>query len=174
MKDNLFLIYFFSDGQIECSEEKETCEAMLASYNTVFTYFLLTSSLSGVFFDPIHQKFGTFAIRCILGGMTTLGLVLFIFYQDNSNIIYGVWQLIGLPSSFYIVTNTKELCPIFPKVRDFRASYLTTLSEAKPNNRRKFFVIWKFEKVQALKIFWCFFLKNLLELKKVGFWNFPV
>ena len=96
---------------------------MLASYNTVFTYFLLTSSLSGVFFDPIHQKFGTFAIRCILGTMTTLGLVLFIFYQDNSNIIYGVWQLIGLPSSFYIVSNTKELCPIFPKVRNFQPKF---------------------------------------------------
>ena len=102
---------------------------MLASYNTVFTYFLLTSSLSGVFFDPIHQKFGTFAIRCILGTMTTLGLVLFIFYQDNSNIIYGVWQLIGLPSSFYIVSNTKELCPIFPKVRIFNRNFRLTRCE---------------------------------------------
>lgn len=128
------------DGQIECSEEKETCEAMLASYNTVFTYFLLTSSLSGVFFDPIHQKFGTFAIRCILGGMTTLGLVLFIFYQDNSNIIYGVWQLIGLPSSFYIVTNTKELCPIFPKLQGLIIGLINGIFDASGG----FFLIFKF------------------------------
>ena len=89
---------------------------MLTAYNTVFTYFLLTSSLAGVFFDPIHKRFGTFVIRALLGTMTTLGLVLFISYNENSNLVYGVWQLIGLPSSFYIVVNTKELCPIFPKV----------------------------------------------------------
>ena len=95
------------------NQPKEPCEAQYEEFSAIFTWFLLTGSLSSMLLEPIHNKFGTFVIRIILGTMTTGGIVILLFYEENNYLIWAAWQLIGLPSVMYIIINIKGLISKF-------------------------------------------------------------
>ena len=46
---------------------KPTCERQYAEFQSIYTWFLLTGSFSGIILDPIHQIYGTLITRIIMG-----------------------------------------------------------------------------------------------------------
>ena len=90
-------------------QPKAVCEAQYEEYQAIFTWFLLTSSLSPMLLEPIHKQFGTFITRIILATFTTSGIIVLSFYEKNPYLIWVGWQLIGLPAIMYLIINIKGL-----------------------------------------------------------------
>lgn len=108
---------FLPDEIIDCPYPKEPCEASRKMFNDIYTWFLLSSSFSVLFLQPILNKFGLFAIRVILGILTTTGATFMVFYGENPNCLWVTWQLMGFASTMYIIVNIKEQCSNFASVR---------------------------------------------------------
>ena len=49
--------------------------------------------------------------------LTTGGAITLVFYLEHPYILYASWQLMGLASTMYIITNMKELCTLFPTLK---------------------------------------------------------
>ena len=77
--------------------------------NSVYTYFLFTSSFSALLLEPIEKYFGIFAIRFVIGCLTTSGAFLLTIFHEEPYLIFAAWQLIGCASTIFIIVNTKEL-----------------------------------------------------------------
>ena len=77
--------------------------------NSVYTYFLFTSSFSALLLEPIEKYFGIFAIRFVIGCMTTSGAFLLTMFHEEPYVIFAAWQLIGCASTIFIIVNTREL-----------------------------------------------------------------
>ena len=113
------------DKSIECPNDqpKTLCEAQYEEYQAIFTWFLLTSSLSSMLLEPINKRYGTFVTRIILGTLTTSGIIVLLFYEENNYLIWGGLQLIGLPAIMYLIINIKGLV-----LKKYRRIVLTGLS----------------------------------------------
>ena len=66
--------------------------AQYQEYQSIFTWFLLTTSCGGLILDPIQQRFGTLVVRLIMGSMSTAGILVLIFYEENPYLIWGGWH----------------------------------------------------------------------------------
>ena len=85
------------------------CEAQYAEFQSIFSWFLISGTLATIVLEPIHKKLGTFVARVVLGTLTTSGIIILLFYEENNYLIWAGWQLIGLPSFTYIIINMSGL-----------------------------------------------------------------
>jgi len=104
--------------QVSCPEEltKNPCPESQAEFNSIYTWFLLSSSLTVLMLDPILNRFGIFCCRFICALFTTAGLVCLCLYETNPYLLWGAWQLMGVSATMYIIMNIKEQCALFPKL----------------------------------------------------------
>lgn len=137
-------------GTIWCPNDyqKPPCERQYAEFQSIYTWFLLTGSFSGIILDPVHQLYGNFITRLIMGTATTSGIIFVIFYEENPYLIWVAWQLMGLSSIMYIIVNIKELCAIFPKIEPLCIGLVNGLFDASAG----LFLIFKFLYDSTFKI----------------------
>ena len=111
MSINQYIKSIIDETRIICPDDdpKTHCEAQYAEFSAIFTWFLLTGTMATIFLEPMHKQFGTFVARVIIGTLTTSGIILLLFYEDNNYLIWGGWQLIGLPAFTYIIINITGL-----------------------------------------------------------------
>lgn len=98
-------------GSIVCpdDEPKTPCEAQYEEFQAIFTWFLLTSAIAPVLLEPIQKRFGVFMARLVLGTLTTAGIIILIFYEENNYLIFAAWQLIGIPTFMYLIINIQVM-----------------------------------------------------------------
>jgi len=110
-KEATFGVNLSLDGYIVCpdDEPKIPCEAQYEEFQNIYTWFLLTSAIAPVVFEPIQRKFGTFVARSIIGTLTTVGIIILLFYEENNYLIWIAWQLLGIPTFMYLVVNIQVM-----------------------------------------------------------------
>ena len=77
-----------------------------AEFNSIYTWFLLSSSLTVLMLDPILNRFGIFCCRFICALFTTAGLVCLCLYgKYPRRVFWAKWGRIWSPTSCNFQTN---------------------------------------------------------------------
>ena len=75
----------------------------------------LTSACSGIVFEPISRLFGMFAVRLTMCMFSIIGHVCLIFYQNDPNMIYVGWNMMGFSTFIYLTSNINEQAARWPE-----------------------------------------------------------
>ena len=91
------------------------CTDAYTEFSTIFALMSLTSACSGIVFEPISRAFGMFAVRLTMCLFSIVGHVCLIFYQDDPNMIYIGWNMMGFSTFIYLTSNINEQAARWPE-----------------------------------------------------------
>ena len=91
------------------------CTDAYKEFSTIFALMSLTSACSGIVFEPISRLFGMFAVRLTMCMFSIVGHVCLIFYQDDPNMIYIGWNMMGFSTFIYLTSNINEQAARWPE-----------------------------------------------------------
>ena len=91
------------------------CTSAYTEFSTIFALMSLTSACSGIVFEPISRIFGMFAVRLTMCMFSIVGHVCLIFYQNDPNMIYIGWNMMGFSTFIYLTSNINEQAARWPE-----------------------------------------------------------